>query len=305
MIKINGITKDYGNQKGVFDVTLHVEKGEVFGFLGPNGAGKTTTIRNLLGFILPDKGSCSINGCDCYKDASIISDTLGYLAGEISFIDDMTGMELIDFIADMKRVKDRSRINELIEKFQLNPVGKVKKMSKGMKQKIGIICAFMNDPQVIILDEPTSGLDPLMQNKFVELILEEKRKGKTIFISSHIFEEIEKTCDRVAIIKDGKIISIEDIKTLKDSKRKTYIIGFATKEEADKYILNNSNNPNLTIVQDKDKLSIEVTIKGKAKNLFSASSGYDIVNLEIKVETLEDIFMHFYELTKDISKVTK
>ena len=137
----------------------------------------------------------------------------------MAFLDDLSGKQMIQFIAELKGVSDQNRIDELMERFGLNPQGKIKKMSKGMKQKIGIVCAFMNDPDVIILDEPTSGLDPLMQNEFVELLLEEKQKGKTIFMSSHIFEEVERTCDRTAIIKDGKIVTIEDMASLKAKNR--------------------------------------------------------------------------------------
>ena len=179
IIKINNLTKDYGNKKGIFNVNISIKKGEVFGFLGPNGAGKTTTIRNLMGFIRPDSGTCSILGMDCFKESEKIKEKLGYLAGEIAFFDDLTGIKLLNFLADMKGIKDKRKMNELIERFELDPRGKVKKMSKGMKQKIGIISAFMSDAEVFILDEPTSGLDPLMQHRFVDLVLEEKKKGKT------------------------------------------------------------------------------------------------------------------------------
>ncbi|MEG2018058.1 MAG: ABC transporter ATP-binding protein, partial [Clostridium sp.] len=226
IIEVKNVTKDYGQGKGIFDVNIQVKKGEVFGFLGPNGAGKTTTIRNLLGFITPTKGQCFVSGMDCYKEAAKIQENLGYLPGEITFLDDLSGKQMLDFIAAMKGIKDKTRMKELMEIFELDPRGKIKKMSKGMKQKIGIICAFMGNPDIIILDEPTSGLDPLMQNRFVDLVLEEKKKGKTIFMSSHIFEEVERTCDRTAIIKGGRIVAIEDMESLKAKKRKSYILEF-------------------------------------------------------------------------------
>jgi ABC-2 type transport system ATP-binding protein len=167
VIEVKQLTKDYGNKKGVFNLNLSVKRGEVFGFLGPNGAGKTTTIRHLMGFIHPGTGECLINGMDCSKESHIIQKSLGYLPGEISFMEDMTGIGFIKFIAEMKGIRDFSRARELIDMFGLDPNGKIKKMSKGMKQKIGIVCAFMNNPDIIILDEPTTGLDPLMQNKFL------------------------------------------------------------------------------------------------------------------------------------------
>ena len=220
IIEVNNITKDYGDNKGVFDLSFNVQKGEIMGFLGPNGAGKTTTIRTLLGFIKPDKGSVEVNGLDPFFNSKIINTNLGYLPGENTLMDDMKGDEFINFIAKMKGVEDFARINQLKEMFELNASGRIKKMSKGMKQKIAIICAFMNYPDILILDEPTSGLDPLMQNKFIELILEEKKRGATILMSSHIFEEIEKTCDRSVIIKEGRLVLNEKISSL--TKQKIY-----------------------------------------------------------------------------------
>lgn len=287
-IEIKQLTKDYGNKKGVFDLNISVKKGEVFGFLGPNGAGKTTTIRNLLGFIRPDQGSCTINGMDCYKDAEKIQESLGYLAGEIAFLDDLTGKQMIEFIASMKRLKDKTKMYDLMERFDLDPKGKIKKMSKGMKQKVGIICAFMNDPDIIILDEPTSGLDPLMQNRFIDLILEEKSKGKTIFMSSHIFEEIERTCDKTAIIKDGKIVAIEDMETLKEKKSKFYVVTLNSKADVDRFV-----KEGLDIV-DINERKVTVSVNGDVLSFIKLISGYNVKDLDTKAKTLEEIFLHFY-----------
>lgn len=290
IIEVKNVTKDYGQGKGIFDVNLSVKKGEVFGFLGPNGAGKTTTIRNLMGFIRPDKGSCSIDNMDCYKNAAKIQENLGYLAGEIAFLDDLTGKQMMEFIAAMKGLKDKRKMYDLMERFELDPKGKIKKMSKGMKQKIGIICAFMSDPEIIILDEPTSGLDPLMQNRFVDLILEEKAKGKTIFMSSHIFEEIERTCDRTAIIKDGKIVAIEDMETLKAKKSKFYTVEFASSNEGKRFV---KENPEINIVEDTGS-KITVAVKGEILNFLKVITNYEVKDLDVKVKTLEEIFLHFY-----------
>ncbi len=192
VIEIESLTKDYGKNRGVFDVSFDIKQGEIFGFLGPNGAGKTTTIRHLMGFVHQDQGSCHILGYDCARESSKIQEKLGYLPGEIAFMNEMTGMQFIRFIAKMKKCKDLTYAIELMRRFELNPSGKIRKMSKGMKQKIGIVCAFMNDPEVLILDEPTSGLDPLMQTRFVDLLLEETAKGKTILMSSHILKKLKK-----------------------------------------------------------------------------------------------------------------
>lgn len=288
VIELKGVTKDYGDNKGIFDICLSVKQGQVFGFLGPNGAGKSTTIRNLLGFIRPDKGYCNIFGLDCYEKASQIQTRLGYLAGEISFMEGLTGKQMLDFVADMKGLKDKSRMYELIERFELNTDGKIKKMSKGMKQKIAIICAFMANPDVIILDEPTSGLDPLMQSKFIDLILEEKKKGKTIFISSHIFDEIERTCDKAAIIRNGLIVAIEDMKSLKERKKKSYEIVFDSEEGAKRF-----KQEGFLVVEEKDSKLI-VAVQGDMNPFIGALSNYNIKSLDTKTETIEEIFMHFY-----------
>jgi ABC-2 type transport system ATP-binding protein len=287
-IKIENVTKDYGHGKGIFDVDISVKQGEVFGFLGPNGAGKTTTIRNLMGFIKPNKGQCTIQNMDCYKDAAKIQKHLGYLAGEIAFLDDLSGKQLMDFIASMKGVEDKNRMHELMELFELNPAGKIKKMSKGMKQKIGIICAFMNNPDILILDEPTSGLDPLMQNRFIDLLLEEKKKKKTIFMSSHIFEEIERTCDRTAIIKDGKIVAIEDMGTFRQKRSKSYTVTFQSTDIAETFM-----KEGFPILKHHNT-QVVVAVKGDVLPFLKAITKYNITDLDIKVQTLEEMFLHFY-----------
>lgn len=288
VIEIKNLTKDYGDKKGIFNINFSVRKGEVLGFLGPNGAGKTTTIRHLMGFSKADKGNCSINGLNCFDYSSEIQKSLGYLPGEIAFLDDMTGRKFIKFVAEMKGIKDLSRAEELIKRFDLNPSGKIKKMSKGMKQKIGIICAFMQEPDILILDEPTSGLDPLMQNEFIKLIAEEKEKGRTILMSSHSFEEIEKTCDRAAIIKEGQIVSVENISTLKESKQKIYNITFENVNMANEFIKEGFK------VKDVNENNVTIAIKEDIMPFIKALTKYKVLNLESYTQSLEDLFMHFY-----------
>ena len=224
VINIQNLTRDYGAGKGIFDVSIQVRKGEAFGFLGPNGAGKTTTIRHLMGFIRPEAGYCQISGLDCWKNRDEIQKRLGYIPGEISFFDDMGGKKFLKFVSDYRKAGKGSRMQEMLERFALDPKGKIKKMSKGMKQKIGIVAAFMHDPDILILDEPTSGLDPLMQNRFIELIAEEKKKGKTILLSSHMFEEVERTCDRIGIIRSGKLVTVDAVETLRERHMHTYTV---------------------------------------------------------------------------------
>ena len=192
---------------------------------------------------------------DCFSQASLIQKNLGYLAGEIAFPEDFTGHGLLHFLADMKGIRDRSRMKELIDLLELDPSGKVRKMSKGMKQKLGIINAFMGNPEIVILDEPTSGLDPLMQNRFIDLILEEKKKGTTIFMSSHLFEEVERTCERTAIIRRGQIAAVEDMEGLKKKRSRDYIITLDSKKSADALQL-----PGYTIT-GREGASVTVAVK--------------------------------------------
>ncbi len=235
VLQIDHLTRDYGNGKGIFDVSFSVGEGEVFGFLGPNGAGKTTTIRHLMGFIRPKEGFCRIDGKDCWKARAEIQQHLGYIPGEINFFDDMSGREFLRFMARYRQIPAENRQKELLERFELNPKGKIKKMSKGMKQKLGIVAALMHDPQILILDEPTSGLDPLMQNLFIQLIAEEKARGKTILLSSHMFEEVERTCDRIGIIRQGRMVAIDSVDTLRSRHLRTYTVQLDTPELAQNF----------------------------------------------------------------------
>lgn len=289
VIEINGLTKDYGNNKGIFDLSFRVEEGEVFGYLGPNGAGKTTTIRHLMGFVTPDKGNAYILGNDCIKETDIIMKELGYLPAEMAFFDGMNGMDFLEFMAKMRGMSNTSLRDKLIDMFDLNAKISIRKMSKGMKQKLGIVCAFMHDPKVLLLDEPTSGLDPLMQKIFAELILEEKSKGKTILMSSHIFEEIERTCDRVGIIKQGHLVAIENIKNLKEKRRRTYLITFDSPETAKEFMKkNHSANVEITGAVAK------VTIMGNIAALIRELANFNVLDLDTERSSLEDVFMQYY-----------
>lgn len=290
VIEISHITKDYGQKRGVFDVSFSVKQGEVLGFLGPNGAGKTTTIRQLMGFIKPDSGHLSILGMDCFKDADKIQRSLGYLPGEIAFIDSMKGIEFIRFVARMKKMKDLGRAQALMDMFELNASGKLRKMSKGMKQKIGIVCAFMNpEADIFILDEPTSGLDPLMQNRFVELILAEKKCGKTILMSSHMFEEIERTCDRAAIIREGRLVAVEQMEKLKESRQKVIEVTFGEAAMAKAFA---SEIPKSSYTEGQKAVTAQV---GRNLDSFIKKAGrYTITDLDVRTQSLEEFFLHFY-----------
>ena len=290
IINIENLTKDYGNKKGIFDISLKIKKGEVFGYLGPNGAGKSTTMRHLMGFIKPDSGNALIMGMDCFKEQKKIQEKLGYLPGEIAFPDDMKGLEYLKLIAKMRHMKDFSYAENLLKMFEINPNVNIKSMSKGMKQKIGIVSAFMHNPDILLLDEPTSGLDPLMQNRFIKLVEDEKKRGKTIILSSHIFEEVEKTCDKVAMIKGGKIIKEFTIEELKHSKLKTYKIEF----ESSKYLnFMHKYFPDASYNINKKQMVISIN-DSKINNLIKALAQTNIVFLKEEKHTLEEYFMQFY-----------
>ncbi len=289
VIEISGLTKDYGNHKGIFGLSFTVEEGEVFGYLGPNGAGKTTTISHLMGFLNPDKGSARIFGMDCRTQRAEIMNHLGYLPGEIAFFDGMSGMEFLNFMARMRGLKDTSLSDRLIDMFELDAASRIRKMSKGMKQKLGIICAFMHDPRVLILDEPTSGLDPLMQKKFSELILEEKKRGKTILMSSHSFEEVERTCDRAGIIRQGELVAIENMRDLRQKRRKVFLLEFDSPASAASF----AGSGGFNILEVNENI-VKLSILGNASGLIKALEGYNVLDLNTETSSLEDIFMHYY-----------
>jgi len=297
VIQIDHLTKDYGHNRGVFDVSFKVERGEVYGFLGPNGAGKTTTIRHIMGFSRPQQGKITVNGLDSWKNASDIQKDLGYLPGEITLPESLTGTEFIQMMAQLRGIKDMSYTNYLIEKFQLEPSGSLKRMSLGMKRKLAIVTAFMHNPSILILDEPTSGLDPIMQNVFIEFIKEEKEKGKTILLSSHIFNEIDATCDKISIIKDGILISTFHADDLRHNQEKTFEIEFLTEEEFERFRkdVTSFNKVNVISLEAK-KNQAKICVQDAYINDFIAFiSEYDLKFFsEIKF-SLEDYFMKFYD----------
>ena len=293
-LEVLGLTKDYGKNRGVFDLCFSIKQGEAFGFLGPNGAGKTTTIRHLLGFLKPDKGVCKIYGLDCWQNSAKIQKNLGYIPGEMAFFDDMSGEEFLRFLIKYKGIKTDKLMLDLTERFELDFRAKLKKMSKGMKQKVGIIAAFMHDPEVLILDEPTSGLDPLMQNRFIDLILEEKKKGKTILMSSHMFEEVERTCHRVSIIKNGRLAAIDSVDVLKQSLVKKYVIQLDSIESAVEF-----SKDGLDVLEINGN-NVTVSIKQNIKELIALMNKYPVINISAPNQSLEEIFLQYYGEQKNL-----
>ncbi len=288
VIRIENLTRDYGRGRGVFGLGFAVGQGEAFGFLGPNGAGKTTTIRHLMGFLRASEGRCSIHGLDCWRDRAEIQKSLGYIPGEMAFPEDMTGNGFLRFYARYRGMKGEGRMKELLERFELDARGKVKKMSKGMKQKVGIVAAFMHDPAVLVLDEPTSGLDPLMQNRFIELVLEEKQRGKTILMSSHMFEEVERTCHRVGIIRAGRMVAVDSVDTLKAAQVKRYVVTLDSEEAAAQFAAEGLQ------VERQDRTQVTVLVQNNIQDMIAAMHKYPVTNITAPGQSLEEVFLQYY-----------
>ena len=287
VIKLDHLTKDYGEGRGVFDLELSVGKGEMMGYVGTNGSGKTTTIRNILGFLKPTRGSVSVNGLSSWEHASEIAKSIGYVPGEIAFPDLPTGIDFLKTQAEFLNLKNMDYANELIERLQLDPRANLKRMSKGMKQKTALVAALMNDAPIIILDEPTTGLDPLMRATFLDIIKEEHKKGKTILMSSHSFEELETTCDRVALINDGRIIDVCNMKDITDRPVKEFKTEFNTHEDFERF--KKEKFEIIRVQEQYNQVSLRIGAAETAK-LLKVLKDYDVKFISELPYTLEQHF---------------
>jgi ABC-2 type transport system ATP-binding protein len=293
VIETKKLTKYYGKARGILDVDLEVNEGEIYGFIGPNGAGKSTTIRVLLGLIHASSGSATILGKDIAKFASEIKQEIGYLPSEVFYYDNMKVIDLLRYSAsfykkDPKLIK--KRITELAATLNLDLTKKIDDLSYGNKKKVGIIQGLLHQPKLIILDEPTGGLDPLMQQKFFELLKAENKRGATILFSSHNLSEVQKMCDRVAIIKEGKIINVETISSLLDNNYKRIWLETAGKVDK-KYFINLAGVNNLVI----NGSSITFLFKGRVNEIIKKIAGLNLKNMLIEEPDLEEIFLHYYQ----------
>ncbi|NTV91431.1 MAG: ABC transporter ATP-binding protein [Clostridiales bacterium] len=317
VIEIRNLTKYYGKSRGIIDVSFDVHRGEIFGFIGPNGAGKSTTIRTLLALIYPSSGSASIFGRDCITEGHEIRKTIGYLPSEVFYYDNMRVIDLLKYSAGFYKNVDRNRIYELAEIMDLDLKKKIDDLSYGNKKKVGIVQGLLHKPELIILDEPTGGLDPLMQQKFFDLIREENRKGATILFSSHILSEVQKLCNRVGIIKEGRMIKVEEISTLQNTSYKS--IRLELSEAADNSCVQEAESVSEAKIPDtkspeaikafaheyfrQDGITklfvsnhtVEFLYKGDINQIISLLHGLNIKNLSVEEPSLEDIFMHYYE----------
>ena len=298
IINVEHLTKDYGYGRGVFDVSIKVHKGECYGYLGPNGAGKSTTIRHIMGFSKTSVGKVQIYGQETFGNTEKILENVGNLPGEPALPLYMNGWEFIHMMEEMRGNKNEEMLNHLIDIFKFDPSMSIKEMSLGDKRKLAVVTAFMNDPDVLVLDEPTSGLDPIMQKVFIDFVIEEKKRGKTILLSSHIFSEVDATCDTISIIKDGKHVSTFKANDLKNSEKQTYILYFLNKENLDLYI-EKGKEFNVKNINE-HSLTAEVEFNKKDyKRFFESLSGIKVKQFVEKPFTLQDYFMSFYKEEKE------
>lgn len=300
MIELKDVTLKYSSTKGIFNLNFNVEKGEAFGYVGPNDAGKTTTIRMLMGLIRAGRGSATIDGLNCFLRAATIQKNLGYVPEDVGLFENMRVKEYLNFMTQMRGIfgsKDAKLKDSLIERFEVETRGKIENMSNGMKKRLAIVAALMHDPQTLVLDEPTSGLDPLMQSRFLDLILEEKRRGKTVLLSTHRFEEVERTCDRVGVLKEGRLVENMDIVSLRAEETKAYLVKFASPpnlEQIKKYGFGYQqfSQSDYEIFSPGDRIDVLMKVLSHEKVLVFNS----------KNQSLEEIFQQHYQ--KEISHQT-
>ncbi len=289
VIETKKLTKFYGKSRGIVDVDLSVNEGEIFGFIGPNGAGKSTAIRTLLGLIFKTSGEARIFGMDCERENERILQNVGYLPSEVFYYDRMKAIELLNYSASFYNKDCSKRIKELSAALELDLNKRVEDMSLGNKKKVGIVQGLLHSPRLIILDEPTSGLDPLMQKTFFELIRRENARGATVLFSSHILSEVQRICDRVAIIKDGRILETKRISELQENTYKK--VSFTVKPEAN---VNDFSVPGGSKIEISGR-SVSFIYKGDCNLLLSKIGKHPILNVDITEPSLEEIFMHYYE----------
>ena len=289
VIEINNLKKYYGKQRGIEDVSFSVLEGDIFGFIGPNGAGKSTTIRTLLALLKPTSGNATIFGKDCVEQASDIAGDIGYLSGEPSYYENIKVKEFLSYSAELYGKKNSSRLKELAERLQLDLNRKIEDLSMGNKKKVGIVSALLHSPKLLILDEPTSGLDPLMQQIFFDILREENKNGTTILFSSHVLSEVQKLCDKVAIIKDGTIIDTQSITELRKNGYKK--VSLVTENPVDKVELDFDGVADINIINN----SSSFIYMGPVTDLLEKINSFQVRDVFIEEPTLEEIFLHYYQ----------
>jgi ABC-2 type transport system ATP-binding protein len=290
IIQTNQLTKSYGRSRGIIDVTFDIQQGEVFGFLGPNGAGKTTTMRTLMGLLHANSGSATIGGLDCWAQSTEVKKLVGYLPGEFAFDPGLRGAQIIEYLGHLRGGVDQPYLRSLVERLGLDPSKRFREYSHGNKQKVGLVQAFMHQPRLLILDEPTSGLDPLNQQEFYKMVAEVRAEGRTVFLSSHILPEVEHTCDRVAIIREGRLIKVDHVSSLKEIHQYDVEITFAGLAEASWFKVAGVAN----VAEAADEHTLQLSVQGDLREIIHIASQHNATNITTHEPTLEEVFLRFY-----------
>lgn len=292
IIEVENLTKSYSGKRGIIDVSFQVEEGEVLGFLGPNGAGKTTTIRTLMALLKADSGTARIAGMDCWDKSVEIKRLVGYLPGELSLDPSLTGGQILEYFGHLRGGVDQTYLKQLVQRFDLDPTRKFRHYSSGNKRKIGLIQAFMHRPRLLILDEPTNGLDPLNQQEFTRMVAEVRGEGRTVFLSSHIMSEVEQTCQRVAIIREGQLARVGEVTELRNIKRQEVMITFADGAPANAF---QSLNGVEKVEALADGHTLRLTVTGGLDAIVKTAAQHPVVSLTSHEPSLEEIFLRYYE----------
>jgi ABC-2 type transport system ATP-binding protein len=292
IIQTHQLTKSYGRSRGIIEVTFDIQEGEVFGFLGPNGAGKTTTMRTLMGLLRATSGSATIGGLDCWTQSTEVKKLVGYLPGEFTFDPGLRGAQIIEYLGHLRGGVDQAYVRSLVERLGLDPSKRFREYSHGNKQKLGLVQAFMHQPRLLILDEPTSGLDPLNQQEFYKMVAEIKTSGRTVFLSSHILPEVEQTCDRVAIIRQGRLVIIDQVSALKAIRQRDVEISFAGPASVEWF---KPVAGVIRVAQGADEHLLQLNVVGDLTEIIQVAGQHGATNLATHEPTLEEAFLRFYE----------
>jgi len=301
-IQTDKLTKSYGKSRGILDITFEVQQGAVFGFLGPNGAGKTTAMRTLMGLLRPTSGNAIIGGLDCWKQSTAVKKLVGYLPGEFTFDAGLRGGQIIEYLGHLRGGVDQTYVRNLVERLGFDPTKRFREYSRGNKQKLGLVQAFMHKPRLLILDEPTSGLDPLNQQEFYQMLSEVRTQGCTTFLSSHVLPEVEHTCERVAIIREGKLVRIGHVSELKEVQQHDVELSFAAPARAEWF---GGLRGVSKVTAGHNERSVRLVVQGDLKEILKVASQHEATTIVTYEPTLEEIFLRYYESEQPTFSITR
>jgi ABC-2 type transport system ATP-binding protein len=287
-IQAEGLSRRYGRRRGVVDLDFEVAEGEVFGFLGPNGAGKTTTIRVLMGFLRPSEGRMTIFGGDCWRDAPTVHRDVAFVGSEPAYLGELPAADQLDFLGRLRGL-ERGAWRRLAERFELDPTVQIRKLSRGNRQKVGVIQAFMGNERLLVMDEPTSGLDPVMQREFLVLVAETRAAGRTVFLSSHNLPEVERSCDRVGIVREGRLVDVTSVQALLASHWRSVNLVLGSAPSPELFAL-----PNVRVLAVTGAM-VHLMIQGEVNELLRRLARLDVRDVSIATPDIEDVFLGFYE----------